>query len=130
MRTGLLVGAFVTLKFSDKLALQGDVLFSQQGAEVNLGDIDLDYINMPIVLKYYIVKRLNIQAGPQFGFLTKDHLSSESYDVSGVVGVGVDLPLGFRVDGRYNFGLTKIFPTTESSVKNSVVSIAVGFSFI
>ena len=35
---------------------------------------------------------------------------TESTDVSGVVGLGLDLPLGFRVDGRYNFGLTEFFP--------------------
>ena len=31
-RTGLSFGAFATIKFNDKIALQGDVLYSQQGA--------------------------------------------------------------------------------------------------
>ncbi len=124
-RSGLIFGAFATLKFSDKIAIQGDLLYSQKGTE----DIDLDYINLPVVFKYYLVKRLNIHAGPQFGINIKDDdTDSEPADVSGVVGLGVDLPLGFRIDGRYNFGLTKIID--QSNSKHSVISIAVGWTII
>ncbi len=141
-RTGLLIGAFVTLKFTDKMALQGDILYSQQGAKGDNGasDIELDYINFPIVFKYYIVDRLNIQAGPQFGSVINDNLGDtrfESFDVSGVVGIGVDLPLHLRVTGRYGFGLSDIsfidFNTGNefnTGAKNSVFSLSVGFSFI
>ncbi len=140
-RTGLLIGAFVTLKFTDKMALQGDVLYSQQGATIDISgfeDIELDYIIFPVVFKYYIVKRLNIQAGPQFGSVINDNYNSdfESFDVSGVVGIGVDLPLNLRVTGRYNFGLNDISfvnfygNDVTTNAKNSVFSLSVGFSFI
>ena len=130
-RTGLNFGAFATIKFNDKIALQGDLLYSQQGAELlDIGKVDLDYINVPIVLKYYLVKKLNIQVGPQFGFLVNDDdLNSESMDIAGVVGIGLDLPLGFRIDGRYNFGLTEIFPDI-SGLKNNVFSLSVGWSIL
>ncbi len=140
-RTGLLIGAFVTLKFTDKMALQGDVLYSQQGATNDIGgmkDIELDYINFPVVFKYYIVNRLNIQAGPQFGSVINDNYNNnlESFDISGVVGIGVDLPLNFRVTGRYNFGLNDIAFVNyygngvTTNARNSVFSLSVGFSFI
>lgn len=138
-KTGFLIGAFATLKFSDKLALQGDLLYSQQGAEFDLGKIDLDYINFPVVIKYYLVKRLNIQAGPQFGFVVGDNVGGDyqSFDVSGVVGIGLDLPLNLRVTGRYNFGLSDISfvdiyegVSFDTSAKNSVFSLSVGFSFL
>ena len=125
-RTGLNFGAFFTIKFNDKIAIQGDVLYSQQGAEFDLDKVDLDYVNVPIVFKYYLVKKLNLHIGPQFGFLVSDFDASEfedsyeSTDVSGVVGLGLDLPLGFRVDGRYNFGLTEFLP----DVKNNVFSLS------
>jgi len=131
-RTGLNFGAFFTIKFNDKIAIQGDVLYSQQGAEFDLDKVDLDYVNVPIVFKYYLVKRLNLHVGPQFGFLVSDFDTSEfedsykSTDVSGVVGLGLDLPLGFRVDGRYNFGLTEFLP----DVKNNVFSLSVGWSIL
>ena len=55
-KTGFVGGAFVTIKFSDKIAIQGDLLYSQQGVELDVDKINLDYINFPIVLKYYIIK--------------------------------------------------------------------------
>lgn len=131
-RTGLNFGAFFTIKFNDKIAIQGDVLYSQQGAEFDLDKVDLDYVNVPIVFKYYLVKKLNLHVGPQFGFLVSDFDASEfddsyeSTDVSGVVGLGLDLPLGFRVDGRYNFGLTEFLP----DVKNNVFSLSVGWTLL
>ena len=50
-------------------------------------------------------------------------------DIAGVVGLGLDLPLGFRIDGRYNFGLTEILPDV-SGLKNNVFSLSVGWSFL
>ena len=142
-KIGFVGGAFVTIKFSDKIAIQGDLLYSQQGVELDVDKINLDYINFPIVLKYYIIKRVNIQAGPQFGTVINDNLAEflgsnidfNSFDVTGVVGIGVDLPLNFRVTGRYGFGLSDIsFSDNDFSIdtnsKNSVFSLTAGFSFL
>ena len=151
-RTGFVFGAFAGFKLGDKIGLQGDVLYSQQGSKVDLGEINLDYINVPVVLKYYVTENLNIHAGPQFGFVAKDDfksdigdietsLEAETFDLSGVVGVGFDLPVGLYIDGRYNFGLSKIFGgesttvgdetvSTSSQGSNAVVTLSVGYSFL
>ena len=142
-KTGFVGGGFVTIKFSDKIAIQGDLLYSQQGAEFDSEKINLDYINFPIVFKYYIIKRVNIQAGPQFGTVVNDNLDEifgsnfdfNSFDVTGIVGIGVDLPLNFRVTGRYGFGLSDISfvnngVTIDTNTKNSVFSLTAGFSFL
>jgi hypothetical protein len=143
LKKGFVFGGFVTLKFSDKFSAQGDLLYSQQGAIVDIGytdDIHLDYINFPIVIKYYIFERLNIQAGPQFGLVVDvniDNSDYETFDVTGVLGIGFDLPLNLRVTGRYNIGVTDIgviefhdSTITTKSVKNNVFSLSIGFSFI
>ncbi|MBT0608777.1 porin family protein [Aequorivita echinoideorum] len=138
-RTGFQAGIFGGIKFTDNLGIQADLLYSQQGAEFDAGDFDLTYVNVPVVLKYYLVQGLNIQAGPQFGFIVDDNISTvvgdieesieaEKTDVSGIVGAGYDFPFGIRVDARYNFGLTKVVEGSDS--KNSVVSIALGYSFL
>ncbi len=139
-RTGFLIGGFVTLKFTEKMALQGDILYSQQGADGKNGysDLALDYVIFPIVFKYYIIDRLNIQAGPQFGSVIKDNYNNnlDSFDISGVVGIGVDLPLNLRVTGRYSFGLNDIGFSDyygngfTTNAKNSVFSLTAGFSFL
>ncbi len=141
-KTGFQAGIFAGIKFTDKVAIQADVLYSQQGAEFDYGKFDLNYVNIPIVLKYYLVQGLNIQAGPQFGFILDDDIyvdafgtnsieaNAEKSDVSGVVGAGYDFPFGVRVDARYNFGLTDVTKYDSLEGKNNVFSIALGYSFL
>lgn len=139
-RTGFQAGVFGGIKFTDNIGIQADVLYSQQGAEFDSGKFDLEYVNVPVVLKYYLVQGLNIQAGPQFGFILNDDIyevqlggpsvraNAEKSDVSGVVGAGYDFPFGIRIDARYNFGLNDVLKDNKS--KNSVTSIAIGYSFL
>ena len=130
-KTGYTFGVFAGVKFTKKIAIQGDILYSAQG----LKDLDLNYVNVPIVLRYFIFKKLNLQVGPQFGFIVDDNVKellggtddSESFDISGVVGIGYDLPLGFRVAGIYNFGFSD---ASETLGKNSVFNLSVGYSFL
>ncbi|WP_417872032.1 porin family protein [Winogradskyella sp.] len=140
-RTGFQAGIFAGIKFTDKVGIQADLLYSQQGAEFDAGEFDLTYVNVPVVLKYYLVQGLNIQAGPQFGFIVDDNIKTvigdiekqieaEKTDVSGVVGAGYDFPFGVRLDARYNFGLTDVSKVNGSEGKNSVFSLALGYSFL
>jgi len=138
--TGFVGGVFLGFKLGDTWGLQADMLYSQQGGDFALGDVKLDYINVPVVLKYYLTSNLHLHAGPQFGINVNDNLEdvlpggdglsladAESFDVEGVVGLGYEFPFGFRASGRYNFGLTDAFNTGG---KNSVITLALGYSFL
>ena len=133
-RKGFQAGAFAGIKFSEKTAIQLDVLYSQQGASFDASDFELSYVNLPLVFKYYLAGGLHLQVGPQFGILVDDNVkeflteAAQSSDVSGIIGLGYDLPFGLRVDGRYNIGFTEVLK--DLSGKNSVVTLAVGFSFL
>ncbi|MCR9182363.1 MAG: PorT family protein [Flavobacteriaceae bacterium] len=130
-KTGFHAGAFAAIKFNDNVALQGELLYSQQGAKFSPGDFNLDYVNVPVIVKYYLVQGLNIQLGPQFGFLVNDNIDGgdpEAVDFSAAMGVGYDLPFGLRIDGRYNLGLTDISKNGDG--KNQVFSLALGYSFL
>ena len=145
-RTGFVAGIFAGIKFTDNWAIQGDLLYSQQGAEGSLRDLDLNYVNLPIVIKYFLIKGLHVHAGPQFGFIVDDNVTevfgniveTESFDLTGVIGVGYDLPLGLRFDGRYNFGLTNVLDLSgiqqeiliDDPGNNSVITLSVGYSFL
>lgn len=134
-KTGFVGGAFLALRFN-KISIQPELLYSQQGAEFKVDDFDLDYINMPIMLKYYITGGLNIQAGPQFGFVIEDNVrdsvtegfKTESFDLSGAAGLGFDLPLNLRIEARYIFGFTDVFEKRDA--KNEVYTISLGFTFL
>ncbi|WP_432410409.1 porin family protein [Rasiella sp. SM2506] len=140
-RTGVVVGAFVGAKLNDRFGIQADLLYSQQGAEFDGGEFNLDYVNVPIVAKVYFFKGLHLQAGPQFGVVVNDEAQSvlgevindiavKDFDFSGVVGLGYDVPLGLRLEARYNFGLSDIQEDQGPSGKNSVVTLSVGYSFL
>src|SRR5699024_5952174 len=53
-KTGFTAGAFLGIGFN-KFAIQPEVLFSQQGSKVDTNKFDLDYINVPVMLKYYLI---------------------------------------------------------------------------
>lgn len=138
-RTGYQAGFFAGVKFNDFTGIQADLLYSQQGAEYQSDKIDLNYINIPVLFKYYFIRGLNIQAGPQFGFVIDDNIEdiedfyddiveAEKFDLTGVVGVGYDLFTRIKIEARYNFGLTEIFDGKDD--KNTVISLSLGYSFL
>lgn len=80
-------GGFVELPLSrfKKTAVQFELLFSSQGykgkvydvynnfeptdEKIKLEDATLNYINIPILFKYYISNNFSLELGPQFGYL-------------------------------------------------------------
>jgi hypothetical protein len=90
------------------------------------------------MLKLYLIAGLNLQAGPQFGFLTTAEIDGEDVkelykksDVSVGLGAGWDLPFGLTIDARYNLGLSKINDgAADSAVKNQVIQVSLGYKLI
>ena len=136
-RTGYHIGAFANFKFT-KLAIQPELIYSVQGSDVSSatssGSLDLAYINIPILLKLYLIGGLNIQAGPQFGFLASATQGGQDYksflkgsDTSIAVGAGLDISK-FVIDARYNIGMSEINNAAGSNAaKNQVFQLSVGF---
>jgi hypothetical protein len=144
-RTGYHAGAFALIKLGF-IGIQPELIFSRQGSKYTFNatkyDANYDYINVPIMAKFYLPLGLNLQAGPQFGFLTKAELKqtagsgsqdlksySKNADVAIGLGAGWDLPFGLTVDARYNLGVSKINDTsgTSGDVKNRVFQVSVGY---
>lgn len=137
-KTGFHGGAFALFKFT-KIGIQPELIFSQQGSEFNYNgsnaEANFSYINIPVIFKLYTVAGINIQAGPQFGFLSKaeiDGSSADSFykssDFSLGLGLGWDLPFRLTVDARYNLGLSEIEDgANENATKNQVWQLSVGY---
>lgn len=154
-RAGFHGGAFVLIK-GGKIGVQPEVIFSQQGTKVEINSQDFEsnfsYVNIPIILKLYTVAGINIQAGPQFGFVTnaeapvQDQLNPGSFEMEDIkdkmkssdftvaLGLGWDLPFGLTVDARYNLGLSNIFDDAPSQqtedAKNQVFQLSLGYKLI
>jgi hypothetical protein len=159
---GFNVGAFAAIKLSEKITLQPEILFSTQGAkaenvtaDVNgvnyTADIEfnLSYINVPVMFKYYVADKFNLEAGPQIGFLTSAETSTkvdgfnqtvdqdakdyfESVDFGFNLGAGYDFTNKISAGIRYNIGLSNVWktqPGDNSESQNSVLSLSVGYKF-
>jgi hypothetical protein len=148
-RTGFHAGAFTLFKFT-KVGIQPEILFSQQGSTLQINSQDFEqnysYINIPVMLKLYTIAGINLQVGPQFGFVSKAEVESlvnnvktttdikdqvKGSDLSLALGAGWDLPFGLTLDARYNLGLSKINEGNNSpDAKNQVFQVSVGFKII
>ncbi|MFD2562170.1 porin family protein [Aquimarina rubra] len=156
MRTSFHVGALVEIPLSDKFALQPELMYSAQGAKYEFSEpgftdestIKLDYLNIPVMAKFYPVEGFSIQAGPQLGVLLsakdkgEDSIGGEydddikefisSIDLGLNFGVGYQLEAGIFFEGRYNLGLTDINDENTSddfSQRNSTIQFSVGYKF-
>lgn len=141
-RTGFHGGAFALIKIA-KIGIQPEVIFSQQGQKVTVNgdsfESNFNYVNIPIMVKLYLIGGLNLQAGPQFGFLMNDpearnpqgQTVEDAYknsDVSVGLGAGWDLPFGLTVDARYNLGVSDINDSASiEASKNQVIQLSIGY---
>lgn len=132
---GFVGGLFLGLEF-DKFYLQTELLYSQQGGTFNLSEFDLNYINVPVLLKFDIIGSLNIHFGPQFGFLVEDNIpdsivdsfEADTFDLSGVGGLGIKLPLNLRADARYIFNMSNEFDNAD--LDNGFFMLTLGFTLL
>ncbi len=145
-KTGYHFGAFTLIKLG-KIGIQPEIVYSKQGSSVTVNtqnfDSNFDYFNIPILLKLYTVAGINIQVGPQFGFVSGAKFPIDSgngpvlqdvtnklkgSDISIAMGLGWDLPFGLSVDGRYNLGVSNNSnDSSTGTIKNQVIQISVGY---
>jgi len=146
-RTGYHFGAYTLFKLG-KIGIQPEVLFSKQGTKYAVSttnyDANFDYVNIPVILKLYTVAGINLQLGPQIGFVSGGDVKStvsgvtttqaaknfvKSSDVSIAMGLGWDLPFGLSIDARYNLGVSdnNNVSGSTSTVKNQVFMVSAGY---
>lgn len=71
-KPGFVVGALVEVGLGEHLALRQEYLYTQQSGEIRNGTrYQMQYLTLPLLLKYRVVPRLAVVAGPQFDLLLK-----------------------------------------------------------
>ena len=156
-RTSFYLGAFVEIPITERFSVQPEVLYSGQGYDIQSNDdaddveFQLDYINVPVMAKIYIVEGLYAEAGPQIGFNVKseidrdpDDFDSGDFDLNddafntvdfGVgLGAGYKLNNGLSLNARYTLGLSDVFNSDELGgfdidARNRVFAIGAAFAF-
>ncbi|WNW01172.1 porin family protein [Tenacibaculum sp. HL-MS23] len=147
IRTSFHIGIYNEIKVTDRFSIQPEVVYSSQGVNNEANGIDgkvqLDYINIPVMLKFYLADSFYLEAGPQIGFLVNDEIEvgainfSDNEDVFNKVDYSLDLGLGFKIsenvslNARYGFGLNGVFDSSDNyednNPKNSVFAASIAF---
>ncbi len=111
------IGLLGHIHMADHFAIQPEVVFSSQGAKYgdNL-NLNLNYVNVPLLFQYMFDNGFRFQGGPQLGILVgaKEDGNDVKNNFNGVdlgltIGASyVHPPTGFGVDARYNHGVSNI----------------------
>jgi len=163
MRTAFHLGGVVEFAFTDQFALQTELLYSAKGYKFSFVSsyimitrsvpettinqtYKFDYINIPIMAKYYVAEGFSLQAGPQFGFLIAANVETEiegntetddfkdnieSFDFGLGFGLGYKMENGIFADARYVLGLSNLAKEAEGdfTVKNGIIQVSIGYMF-
>ena len=154
------VGLMMEYKFNPHFAIAPEVVFAAQGGKASgddddvIGDINVkgtfhtNYINVPLMLKFYATPDFSIDLGPQVGFNVYSKVTAsgkvgnieakESMDLKDntkTVDFGVGLGATYNltnnafVQARYTLGLTNVFDVPDSHEKNGNIQLAFGMKF-
>lgn len=139
-KTGYHGGVYGNIHLGKKIRLQPEILYSTQGGSVDdglqAGDIDLNYINVPVMLRYAGKSGFYVEAGPQFGLRTNEvdfknfsgTVNQSDLSICGGFGYMGIFPFGAGL--RYNLGISKTGEMDTSDamgtdLKNGVFQLSV-----
>jgi len=123
-KLGFNLGVLGHIHLNEDFALQPEIVYSLQGTKyksngINV-DLQLNYLNVPILFQYMFDNGFRLELGPQLGILasakskvgdTKTNVSSDfkKIDLGVAAGLSYVRPsTGFGFDIRYNHGFTNI----------------------
>lgn len=150
-RTSFHIGGIAEIMISDQFSLQPELLYSAQGAVSPDNDdvvTQLDYLNLPIIAKYYVVEGFSLEGGPQIGYAINRNVDNDGEDVDAddlynAIDISLGLGASYKLDqglffsARYNFGISNIIqddvqdePMLEDiETFNNVFQLSVGYTF-
>ena len=150
MQLNYQVGIMMEYKFSDKFAIAPEAVFATQGGKFNIVEVagqkvdskfTTNYINVPVMFKFYATPNFSFDLGPQVGFnvyskqkvgdLDAVDIKDLTKNVDFGVGLGGTYNLTDRafVQARYTMGLTEVFKDEVSAAKNGNIQLAFGMKF-
>lgn len=151
-------GMFMEYRMNNKFAIAPEVVFAAHNRPTmewhDWIDIDpardvittyhTNYINIPVMLKYYVTPSLSIDLGPQFGFKVYDK-STDKWEEDGKeikekhnmghrsfdFGLGLGATYNFNekvfVQLRYTLGLVPLYK--GSNARNGNAQLSIGYRF-
>jgi len=142
-KTSAFIGFYSTFDVSEKVKIVPEFTFSRDGGEFWFRDgrtaINLDYVTVPVTIKYFLVDSWNIHAGPNIAYLVRgkrrnpDELidiqndyRNENYGFH--VGMEGNYET-FNIGARYYHGLSDISRINFSDTLTRAIQVYLAYNF-
>ena len=155
-RTSFHLGITAEFEMSDTFSIQSELLYSAQGATEDDGEtigttvynddykFKLNYLQIPVMAKFYVSEGLSLEVGPQIGFLLSADVENDYSTIdngtvldSGSIEIdykdfmksvdfGLNFGLGYKLDSglnfglRYNLGLNDVYDVDGSNTRSTM----------
>lgn len=148
-KTGFHIGVLAEIPFGNKFSVQPELLYSSQGTKAKLimygggpmpSEYSLDYIQIPVLAKIYIIQNLSVEIGPTFSFLVNDNEKTNSikntdigniFEFGGAIGASYKIKFGLFGSLRYVHGFTVALDRENhiEDAKNRGFQLGLGYMF-
>lgn len=129
MGMGFRVGGFLNLRWGQRtenslpgtglIGFQPEIMYSNNGVKTCAGNLIMNFLSAPLMLKVYPTTGFNLEVGPEFSYLlmtSPDTMALDGAQVnvgecSGLMvgvaaGIAYDFTEGFTIGARYTYYLT------------------------
>ena len=121
--------------FFDSFYIQPEFFLSLKGADVGPGNLNLYYLQLPVMAKYHITDEIAVELGPQVGFLIGDNgekaplsnVNPNGFDFGMNIGGGYLLNNTFYFQLRFEAGLSRVLDDVD--LRNRTASIGASYLF-
>lgn len=150
MGVGFRAGGFLNMRWGYRTensskgtglwGFQPEIMYSNQAVKTDAGDIKMNYISVPLLLKVYPTTAFSIEVGPEFSYLISTSPSTMAVDgveikvgdckgmnIGLAAGLAYDFEMGLTVGARYTYGFTDMAKNLKW--KNSNIQVTVGWMF-
>ncbi|WP_024769340.1 porin family protein [Aquimarina macrocephali] len=135
-RFGIIAGFLAEVPINQKWSIQPEFQYSSLGNDDE--SLRIDYLQLPILLKYNFSELFNVHIGPQVGLKIwewEDNSTVETnfntFNLSAVAGIGVRITENFFADLRYGFGVSNVIDDEDipGGAKGSNRNIQLSFGY-
>jgi len=138
-------GIFLHHTLNNRWCIQPELLYSAQGERAYengvKNNLNLNYLQLPVMFQYFATKRVYLEAGPQVGYLlqanregpaedktsVKDNFKKMDVALNAGVGIWATKSIGFY--GRYSLGLMDVSKLNDVDVKNRNIELGAAIRF-